>query len=182
MRTLLLEKDRKALRKEYRLRLCAVGFWVVAGTMFLGAVMLMPAYFLADAREDAARAEIARLGIAVPDAGQVPASELGALKGKMKLLEAQNDQTLRMDLLREVLSSKPRSVVITGMHLLSRPDEGTEELTLTGVSATRENLLVFKETLERNPHFTNVTLPVSDLASRTDVEFSITLEQVVSEP
>ncbi len=49
-------------------------------------------------------------------------------------------------------------------------------ITLSGVADTRENLIAFKDKLEKETCFSNIVLPLSNLVDKADVEFQITLD------
>ena len=46
---------------------------------------------------------------------------------------------------------------------------------MVGTATTRTALLAFKDTLEQTPYLKDVTLPVTDLLAKTNVNFTITL-------
>jgi len=47
---------------------------------------------------------------------------------------------------------------------------------LSGAADTRDNLLAFKDNLEKEGCFSNVDLPLSNLVDKTDVSFRIVFD------
>jgi hypothetical protein len=45
---------------------------------------------------------------------------------------------------------------------------------ITGVATSRDVLLGFQKALAKDPHFSKVDLPISDLAKTKDIRFNIT--------
>ena len=56
---------------------------------------------------------------------------------------------------------------------VSRADDGSRNITVTGVAKDRETLLSFAGIVEGIKDFTDVTVPVSDFAPVTNIDFSV---------
>jgi len=65
----------------------------------------------------------------------------------------------------------PPEVRLTNLKL----EPGRQRAAMVGTATTRTALLAFKDTLEQTPYLKDVTLPVTDLLAKTNVNFTITL-------
>lgn len=92
------------------------------------------------------------------------------------LQNAQEKSHIFSDNVSQVLEILPSSVKINSFRFKKNNDEPKPEITLMGEAATRTGLLIFVEKLEANIRFKKVTLPVSNLLTNKDIDFSITIE------
>lgn len=60
-------------------------------------------------------------------------------------------------------------------YTFNRLSTGITPIVVTGKAETRAGLSAFRDALEANSYFKTVTLPLSDLAKDSDIEFSITI-------
>jgi hypothetical protein len=74
------------------------------------------------------------------------------------------------DKLETFLTLVPSAITISNWEY----DDSKVLFTVSGIAATREDLLEFKDTLSANQTFTNVSLPLTFLEAATDVQFTIT--------
>jgi len=80
------------------------------------------------------------------------------------------------------LRQTPKNILATFIALIPSTiaisqweyDDSKLQITISGVSATREDLLNFKTDLENSQKFTNISLPLTFLEASTDIPFSMT--------
>jgi type IV pilus assembly protein PilM len=95
-------------------------------------------------------------------------SEINVKLGKISSIN--NDQLYWSEVFLKISSAQPDAVALTGLI--------TNNLTifLDGNANTREDLLLFKDRLTQTNCFSNVNLPLSDLVSKDNIDFKITLD------
>lgn len=73
--------------------------------------------------------------------------------------------------LASITSTIPANNQLTSFVL----DTETRVIQVKGISKTRESLLALKSSLESDGHVASVDLPISNLLSKEDIEFSLTI-------
>ena len=90
------------------------------------------------------------------------------------MLARQNISTSFSKVIEDIESAKGEGIVIKS-YSFNRKNTGISPIVVTGDAKTRAQLSAFRDALEMNPYFKTVTLPLSDLAKDSDIEFSITI-------
>lgn len=173
MRNLLSQQDKKKVIKEYKFRIITTSLVFVFFAMLIASVLLLPSYIISNYREGITRvqANIIQKSIEVREKN-VSNIILNDVKTKLKLLTVEEGSTPLAEVFEEIINQKTRGVSIGGFFYRKTTD-GNGEILVTGIAVSRESLLQFRRNLENKNIFTSVILPVSNLASDTDIEFSI---------
>ncbi len=93
--------------------------------------------------------------------------EINTKLGKIGAIN--NDQLYWSEVFLKISSAQPDTVTLTGLTT------NNLVISLDGNAKTREDLLLFKDKLMQTNCFSNVDLPLSDLVSRGNIDFKITL-------
>lgn len=192
MINLLPTSEKKAIRKEYYLRVLTMCLAMLAFVCIAAIISFLPTYlfilsrhgaFLAESRSDETQSRISRvkeMETIVRDTNK-----------KIDLLK-NGALSLRVgDIFLNILASKVPGVVITGLsydsggvaskkgkdQTVSSPSVGIQ-----GKSSDRTALLAFKDTLAREKEFGSVDLPISSLIKDTDLSFSINITIISGAP
>jgi len=175
MRNLLLGEDKKAIRREYLLRLAIIALSFVFVTVLFAGILLLPSYFISDSKERTAkeRHEIIEQSIAARE-GEASLSLLSDANQKLALLTPQSKAISLERIIDTVVSSLPRGVTVTKFFYTYDSGKGGE-LSIAGKAETREDLLAFQSTLRGEPLFETVTLPISNLAADKDIAYSMAI-------
>lgn len=172
MRNLLFEKNKKILRREYLFRLATVVLIFLFFSIISGFIFLTPSYFISQEKETGIKnqAEISRASIA---SREQEASSLILVEARQKidLLSGYEEQTRISNIFKIIVEDKPAGLQI--IRLSYQETSVENEVVVGGVSSRRETLLSFKQKLEEEELFTEVNLPISNLASDADIKFSI---------
>ena len=174
MRNLLSQKDKKILQSEYRLRVSIVVITFLFFTILAGGAQLIPSYFISESKERAAKklSSIVKESVAKREK-DVSITVLLETKEKLKLLTFDENSVSLGAIFKKIIDNKPSGINIDGIFYdKSQTGKGTEIL-ITGEAGAREPLLEFKKLLGIETLFTDVVLPVSNLASDKDIKFSI---------
>ncbi|MDP7366542.1 MAG: hypothetical protein QGH83_04700 [Candidatus Pacebacteria bacterium] len=143
-------------------------------TILTGGIELIPSYFISESKENATKkhSDIIKESVAKREQ-DVSSTILFETKEKLDLLSFDEKNITLRDLFESVLSNKPSGIRINGIFYNKGQIDAIPEIQVTGEADAREPLLEFKKLLEREAQFTGVLLPVSNLASDSDIKFSI---------
>lgn len=175
MRNLLREQDKKIIRREYVLRVVSVSLILFFFTVLVGAVFLLPSYFLSHSSEKTIREHAETVKRLIELRGKdISAVLLSETKEELQLLSAGHDRVSLESILRAIIENKPRGIKLYGLFV-ERDSGGKSDIVVIGIASGREELLSFKKRLDREVLFESVMLPISNLASDQDIEFSINI-------
>jgi hypothetical protein len=158
----------KQAASDYRSRLFFVAFSLASVAFLVAIALALPSYLLLRVRAAAIS----------PTDAQAAASAQGiedsvrAATAKAAAVGAVAREERMASVIERVISRRTAGIVISGLSF-RRGDSGA--ISLSGVAATREGLVSFVKSLEAEPAFSNVVLPVSALAKGKDISFSISL-------
>ncbi|MEY2664732.1 MAG: hypothetical protein RIT04_540 [Candidatus Parcubacteria bacterium] len=156
------------------MRLGATALFFLSVAVAIGVVALLPSYILSRGQETKAAEDLALLQKTShsQDANQAEAS-IKTTKALITAFEGHQD-TVPLSLIIEtvVLQRKP-GISITSVQV-KRSGMTDAALNVAGVATSRDALLTFQKSLAKDPHFSKVDLPISDLAKTKDIRFNIT--------
>jgi Tfp pilus assembly protein PilN len=172
---LLPERDKKKIKKEYLLRLLSVSLLFFSITIFLNLLLLLPLYYLSNNKINTAKERISFLESYLQKKEESGlASVLSPTNEKIDALNSL--EVFRVDKsIESILSKKNSSIKINKITLRSETDE-KKTLSIKGEASSRDNLISFSESLKAINQFTNVELPLSNLAKNINVDFNIKIE------
>lgn len=169
MINIIPESARSSAVREYRLRLAAVGLFVLGVLSICSALMLSPAYFFAKLEKDNAVQEEARLSQADGARAQGEGAMLMRAAAEAKLLFSLFSAPPKSERTQAVLSAAGSGITITRVSF----SDTDSVLQISGTAATREALLAFSRRLTQIPGVAAADVPVSDLAKNTDIRFNM---------
>ncbi len=166
LHNLLTQERKKLLRADYLARAATVAALALIVSVAIGALALVPAYFYLTEEIHAADATSDEQDTKADDT-----AERHATLVKSAALLTQLGGTLDEEQVTAVVSdafaARVSGIAITGLAY----DRGTHQLTLHGVAADRNALVSYTKALEQSSRFTNVPLPIADLAKNADLPF-----------
>jgi hypothetical protein len=170
--TLLPTPERVALRREYHVRVWIIALFAVSVAGTIGVAALFPAYIRGSLEERLQLGAIAALekDKSASGIGNVE-QELAADKILLAALAESSDRELLSTEISNLLAL--RGTVKLSAISANRKEDESVELTLQGIAPTRESLLSFKARIENLTPGTSVTLPISQLAKSTNIQFSM---------
>lgn len=71
---------------------------------------------------------------------------------------------------------RPQGVYFTGMNLDSDKTQNKVKVSIAGISDTRDNLLTFKDNLEKSDTLHDIYFPADSWVKQKDVTFNVTFE------
>lgn len=177
MPNLLTQQEKKKLRREYRLRVFATALSLFFVALIFTIGELLPSYYFMSAELSIMESRLERLRgsqEADTETGN-PGSILQETKVVLNTLEPQvEDMPYRTTVLREVLELRPNGMQVTSLSF-EHSSEGEGVLAISGQADRRDTLTGYVRSIEENPRFTNVEVPVESLAQTRNIPFSIRL-------
>ncbi|MBM2817592.1 MAG: hypothetical protein HW401_182 [Parcubacteria group bacterium] len=179
MLELLPNAHKKALKKEYFLRLTAVSLSFLIAVELFFLVSLLPSYFLSVVKESVVNKEFEN---AMKSNNNSEDKELQAdikeTKEMVALLKSKGDNLLMKDLILKIIDRKSSGIKINGISV-SYSKNGQYQIIVKGMSKDRELLKLFAERLRSEKAFSSVDLPISNFTKISDIDFNITLKTTI---
>ncbi len=173
MYTFFTDQYRKQVSKEYRKRLffiTAIGF---CGIFIVACGFSVPGYILLDARKAAIESRAGHTRYTLPDTSP-DETIVKDITLKITTLSQLSTETAMVSLVDRIVTVRTPSIHIKGISLKRGTSAGS--ISISGIADTRDALVAFSKSLQGDPTFTNVVLPVATLAKSKDIGFSITID------
>ena len=173
MVNLLSNTEQKKIRTLYRARLGATLLFLSAVILFAGGILLVPSYFLAHTVADAAAKDLQTSKESAASRAASGVEEKVAILSERAILLKEFERTPTATLLlSHIETDKPGEVGVNAISVdFSLPQGG--QVTVSGKAKTREALIQFGKNLQEDRAFQGAAVPVSDLASGSNIDFSI---------
>jgi len=173
MRNLLLEKHKKKIRREYRLRLLVIACMLLTMVFAFGVAFILPSYL--NARSEMRALLEKREGLAISlkrVEAEVPSKLVAATSDQVRALSIPEARPLPSSIIEAIVAAREGGIVLSSFEYRADSKE-SKEVRLTGRATTRSDLQLFAKNLEAEEAFEQVELPVSDLAENRDIDFSM---------
>lgn len=175
---LLLEQDKQDIKKGLKNRFIIVLLGAVSCAFIIGIILLLPAYFISDAKlstndipknlAENAETNSADKSLDIPN----------EISTKIDLINSNINSKNISDYIKDITKLLPENLKINSIVFL---DEQTFQnvkglqINVSGISSDREVLLSFVKALKESNNFSSVFVPVSDFTKNTDVTFNINI-------
>ena len=172
MYILLSKNEIKHLKHEYRIRTAILMLFFISGAVWVGIVTLFPSYIFSAAQEQKASDEAGKIDTnrQAHGSGQL-AAEIRDANTRINLLANVQDKIFLSSIIEDIVNERP-----VGAHVGNATTKTS--ITLSGNAATRDILVAFKRSLEADPRFEKVFLPVSSLAQDTNINFTMSVNGI----
>ncbi len=173
---LLTEEERRKVAHEYAVHRAIVILLALIGVFVVGIIGLLPSYVLSKARENEAL-ERARIVSSATEREENALLQAWLEKTNLKLqiLSPTRDTERPSDFIKKILDQRVAGIVITGFSWMKVEDKIT--LSASGVAASRQSLITFENRINSSKYFSEVVLPISNLAKDRDIDFQIKFSQ-----
>lgn len=177
MLELLPNEHRKAVKKEYFLRLSAVTlfFFMMAGVLSL--VSLSPFYFLSVVKKKIIDQEfsesVKKFGVTLENEEMM--SVIKSSKEMISLLAPPKSEFLIKNAILGITGKKNPGISINGISI-NLSDKSQNQILVNGKATNRESLKSFVENIKAEKRFAGVDLPISNFAKITDIDFNIIIK------
>ncbi len=114
--------------------------------------------------------DLAKSSLLVNRGYPVVNSEVSAINMATKnVVQAGRDFAPVAPFVNEIITTLPPSIKLTSLQI----DRDSSTLLLDGIANTRQDLLNYEMTMEKDQNISNVTLPTSQLFQVTDIHFEL---------
>lgn len=176
MTNLLPKTAKDEARGEYRARVAIIALILLFVIFISGIFLLLPSYFFSSqsARNATAHIQYEQDLLLATKGGDTRRATIEDINKKLSLLlRAFTIPLSAREITDAVVARIPPSVRVHGIFFLASAGGGS--LTLTGVAGDRNSLSVFIKSLDADPLFSSVEIPISNFVEDKDIEFSIKL-------
>lgn len=171
MSNLLPQEMKVRMRREYRLRLLAVGAFVFAAVLGALALLLTPSFVLVSSKLSLSEATLASRDVSTSESYAKTVAEITKANDiAQRLSQAEPDVSIT-EAVGEILDTAGDDITVQGI-VLSRNDASQYVIELRGVAATRDALSRFIDRLKNNPIVTSASVPLTNLAQATEADFT----------
>lgn len=170
---LLTEEERQKVAREYVAHRVVVMLSTFVLVLSVGIIGLLPSYVLSNARQS----EVLERVRIMNSSGQQKGDELELqawlieTTKKLQALSPELDTDRPSDFIDKVLSQRTMGVRITSFLLAKVKDKTT--LSIGGIASDRQALIRLEDRINTSGYFSEVVLPVSNLAKDKDIDFQI---------
>lgn len=172
MFNLLPEEQKKSVHREYRLRLVTLAIFFLGLGGAIVFVILAPSFFVVDLKNSSLVDQQTKLEKENPELLNIKEleSEIAQQKNKLKIISFENEISPSV-MIEKILFDLVSGVTINSISLERKEDH--VRISLRGHASKRDFLLAFSKKIEGENMFSEINLPVSDLAKDRDIDFSL---------
>jgi len=169
---LLTEEGGRKVAREYAVRRAICLLLALVLVLTVGNIGLLPSYVLSNARQNEAL-ERTRIMSNSEEGGSDASLQvwLGETNHKLQVLSPALDTDRPSDFIKTILDQKAAGITITGFLWVRAKDKIA--LSVNGVAASRQSLVTFENRINSSKYFSEVALPISNLAKDRDIDFQI---------
>lgn len=178
---LLTEAERQKVEHEYVRRRAIVMLFVLILILVAGIIGLLPSHVLSNARRNEVLERARVMGSVVPNDDEADLQTwLAETNRKLRVLSPTLDTDRPSNFIEKVLDQKMAGLAITGFSWIRAKEKVI--LLVNGIASDRQALIDFENRINSSGSFSEVTLPISNLAKNKDINFQIKFSLASSSP
>jgi len=175
MFNLLLTRERKKLKVEYYARLGVVASLALLGTTCIGIVMLAPPFITVKLEQTQLSKELAELENTFATLGvDDTRTFLAETAEQASIVESYQKQFAYTKIIEDIVLAQGGDIRLSSFSFTPQ-DTNRLVVMVDGNATTRSSLVDFSDRLKEQEHIATVDLPLRDLASNSNIDFSVTL-------
>ena len=176
---LLTEEGREKVGREYRTRRVVVLLVLLVQVLAIGIIGLLPSYILSSARQDEVLERTRIMEKAGQRGNEAELQEwLAKTKRGLQVLNPKLDTDRPSDFIKKILDQKLARVRITSLSWIKANNK--IKFSVSGVAPDRQTLIAFENRINASGYFSEVSLPISNLAKEKNIEFQIKFSPAAS--
>lgn len=173
---LLPSSKRRALRREYFVRLVTVAFGLATLLVVVLGVLLVPTYIYAQAQAAREQAQLNQIASSASSAQERSVnSQINSVKADIAYLGRLSAQPTASDAIRAILAVPHPGVTISGFTYTAPTATSQAQMGITGKASTRATLRSYVASLGQLSYVSNADLPISAYAKDSAIPFTVTL-------
>jgi hypothetical protein len=178
MINLIPNEEKKKIRRDFHFRFITVSFIMISICILVAVISILPSYFISNLRKNLANSKLeAQKNEQIPPLDQKAMNEIDELRKKIILIEnsGKNQFSVTEEIFKRIISKKMSDININQIHYEVDPISKNKKMSINGIAPSRERLLLFRQTLEEDPYFTQVDLPISNFIKGSNIRFYLSL-------
>lgn len=173
---LLPASKRRALRREYFVRLVTVAFGLATLLVAVLCVLLIPSYIYAQAETAREQAQLDQIASSATSAQERSVNDqINSVKADIAYLGRLATQPTASNAIRAILAVPHPGVTISGFTYTAPSATAQAQMGITGTASTRDTLRAYVSSLGQLPYVSNADLPISAYAKDSAIPFTVTL-------
>ncbi len=175
--TLLPHEEIKSLRREYRTRLFVIASFFISCAVVFGIISLIPSYIFSHGQESGVQERLEKLQKSRKASGtdQIE-KDIAQSRAIAEKIMVDKNKIIYSESIQKILSHRSPQILLSSFEISHALGTTTPyEAIIQGKALTREALLEFKKGLESDTSFSEVDLPLSDLAKSKNISFALRL-------
>ncbi|MGB8816024.1 MAG: hypothetical protein WCC74_02195 [Minisyncoccia bacterium] len=180
MLNFLPAQAKKNVEKEYYARVGILFLGIICLLTIYSISFMIPAYSSSVYEKNMLTMEVQQIDLGASNCtgGEAecidPTVQIKSANLLLDVLKGEAGTPVSLTLL-EILNNKNSGIKITAIKYLGETAD-QYKFSVSGQSATREELLAFFENLKKGTRFSGVDLPTSGFIKRTDIDFNLTIK------
>lgn len=170
----LPEKIKDSIKKEYFYRYSSIILFLSFISITLVSILYMPTYIFSVYRSNSIDNQLLSTDSSVLDYKTGVIEEIDRVNEATNILSIKGQSLEIGDALNALIQKKNDNIKISSVS--AKSDSPTSaRVIISGISKTREGLILFVDDLKKSESFTNTSLPVSNLVKSSNIDFTITI-------
>ena len=162
---------KKRVLREYRLRVVSVWLILLSLALLVSSALVTPTLLLVNSLASANDANLSE--VRQDQSANEEIADIIKKTNSVVLQVNQDESRIKFSELIYLLDSLSGDDVNLTQYTLSETEGKINEISLIGFAGTRAGLSDFRETLEQHEAFSDIKLPISNLAKDRDITFSM---------
>jgi len=182
MINILPYEEKKLLNREYKKRFLIVLLNFITLISVVATILLFPSYFISQLKEKLVEDKIETFNKENFDLTNDSMDKItNDINLKLEILDkAKLSYQVNDKVLGNVLSSRTNGITLSTILFNKKTGatvkNNSDTVEIRGIAINRDSLRKFKTTLDNNPNFSEVNLPISDFLEKTDLPFTILIK------
>lgn len=173
---LLPRSKKRALRREYFVRLVTVALGLVTVLIVVHGILLAPAYIYAHEQSVREQGDLDRFAASASSAQQREVNaQIVAVTADIAYLGRLSSVPTASGAIRAILAVPHPGVALTGFTFTAPTKTEQAHMAITGIASTRDVLRSYVSSLGQLSYVSKADLPISAYAKESAIPFTITL-------
>ncbi len=176
----LLQNNKRQIASEYLLRIFIFAFIFISAASCVLIALFLPSFFFSEYKNKNIADQAQSINFSNSSNYDSLLSQIKNINGMASALSYGTvSPTFATDIIDMIISLKNKNITIAAISISPDPNTNAEDISVSGVSATRDDLTSFDTVLKGEATFQNVVLPVSTLINNSAEPFTITFSYAI---
>ncbi|MBP6866035.1 MAG: hypothetical protein KBC12_00630 [Candidatus Pacebacteria bacterium] len=177
MINLIPNEEKKKMAKDFYFRIVVMFFTVLSLSLIIGSFALLPSYMLSSEKQKFVKQRLdLQSYMPLPASSQDVLDVARSLNTKFKIIDDANENKFDVSerVIKKIVAKKTPGIKITQISYKT-DNFGEKSISIRGSATSRDTLLSFSQSLDKDSEFKKVDLPISNFIKGSDIQFFINL-------